>query len=90
MKVLYDRVLVERKKAEAKSVNGIYLPDSSANSINHGTVIAVGHGRFTSAGKIIPLVVAVGDEVIFTRHAGTDIGDEQIVLREDEILGIME
>lgn len=88
---LYDRVLVTRSEGkEEKTAGGIIIPDAAQEKSHMGTVIAVGQGRRSSCGKeLIPLTVKVGDKVFFTQYAGTDAGKNHIILREDDILGIV-
>jgi len=89
---LYDRVLVKRVEEETRSRGGLFLPESAKEKPSEGIVLAVGQGRLTDGGQIRPLAVKEGDRVAFGRYAGTEIkidGEERIVLREDEILGIV-
>ena len=88
---LYDRVLVKRlADQEEKTAGGIIIPDAAKEKAQMGVVIAVGDGRRTDSGSLTPLTVKVGDTVFFTKYAGTDAGDEHIILREDDILGIIQ
>jgi len=90
---LYDRVLVKRVEEQSKSKGGLFLPESAKEKPSEGIVIAVGQGRLTDSGEIRPLAVKEGDRVVFGRYGGTEIkveGEERIVLREDEIFGIVE
>ncbi len=90
---LYDRVLVERVQSESRSKGGLILPDSAQEKPSIGVVLAAGHGRLNKDGELEPLAVKEGDKVIFGRYAGTEIkvdGQERLVLREDEIFGILE
>ena len=90
---LYDRVLVKRVESEAKSKGGLFLPDSAQEKPSEGLVLAVGHGRIGKDGDLEALSVKAGDRVVFGRYAGTEIkvdGEERLVLREDEIFGIVE
>lgn len=89
---LYDRVLVERVQAEAKSQGGLILPEAAQEKPFEGVVLAVGHGRLGKDGDLEPLAVKEGDRVLFGRFAGTEIkidGQERLVLREDDIFGIL-
>lgn len=89
---LYDRVLVKRVEEETRSKGGLFLPETAKEKPSEGVVLAVGQGRLASNGEIRPLAVKEGDRVAFGRYAGTEIkidGEERIVLREDEILGIV-
>lgn len=89
---LYDRVLVKRVEEETRSKGGLFLPESAKEKPSEGVVLAVGQGRLTNGGDVRPLAVKEGDRVAFGRYAGTEIkidGEDRIVLREDEILGIV-
>ncbi len=90
---LYDRILVKRVEAPTKTKGGLYLPESAGEKPSEGEVLAVGQGRLGEDGEVYPLAVKVGDRVLFSRYAGNEIridGDERLVLRENEILGIVE
>lgn len=88
---LYDRVLVKRlEEHEEKSPAGIIIPDTAKEKGQMGKVMAVGDGRRTETGSLTPLRVKVGDVVFFTKYAGTEAGKELMILREDDILGIVE
>ena len=92
-KPLYDRVLVKRVEEESRSAGGIIIPDSAKEKPLRGRVIAAGQGKLQDDGKLRPLAVKEGDLVLFGKYAGTEIkmaGEEQIILREDDILGIIE
>lgn len=89
---LYDRVLVKRSDEETKTAKGLFLPETAKEKPLMGVVLAVGQGRLGDDGKIKPLVVKEGDTVMFGRYSGTEIkvdGEERLVLREDEIFGIV-
>lgn len=87
---LADRVVIKRMPHEEKSKGGIIIPDSVAEEKGQsGKVVAVGPGRMID-GKSIPMTVAVNDTVLFGKYAGTDVGSDLIVIREEEILGILE
>ena len=88
---LQDRLLVKRIAAEEKSKGGIIIPDSAKEKPIEGDVVAVGNGKILEDGKVRPLEVKVGDKVLFGKYSGTEIkvdGEEYIILREDECLGI--
>ncbi|PRP95210.1 co-chaperone GroES [Enhygromyxa salina] len=90
---LNDRVLVKRLEEEVKTAGGIYIPDSAKEKPTRGKVIAVGSGRYDDDGKRKPLDVKAGDEILFGKYAGTEIkieGDELIIMREDDILAVIE
>jgi chaperonin GroES len=90
---LYDRVLVKRSEEETKTSRGLFLPETAKEKPLMGVVLAVGQGRLGDDGKVRPLVVKEGDKVMFGRYSGTEIkvdGEERLVLREDEIFGIVD
>jgi chaperonin GroES len=89
---LYDRVLVKRLESETKSTGGLFLPESAKEKPFEGMVLAVGQGRLTDSGELRPLSVKVDDKVMFRKFGGNEIkvdGEELIVLREDDILGVI-
>ena len=89
---LHDRVVVQRIDAETKTKGGIIIPDTAKEKPQEGEVIAVGPGRKTEEGKIIPLDVKKGDRVLIGKYSGTDVkidGTEYIILREDDVLGVL-
>jgi chaperonin GroES len=92
LKPLGDRVVIQPKKAEDKTASGIYLPSTASKEKPiQGTVVAVGNGKATEAGSRTPLEVQVGDSVIFSEYAGTEIKiDEEkyLIMREEDILAI--
>lgn len=90
---LQDRIIVKRVEAEEKTKGGIIIPDSAKEKPMQGEVIAVGTGRILEKGKKQPLEVKSGDRVLFSKYAGTDIkidGVEHLIMKEDDILGIIE
>ena len=90
---LHDRIIIKRLEEEEKSAGGIIIPDTAKEKPQQGKVIAVGTGTLTKDGKTIPLQVKPGDRVLFSKYGGTEIkfGDEDyLVMREDDILGILE
>jgi chaperonin GroES len=90
---LYDRVIVKRLEAEVKTKSGLYIPETAKEKPIQGQVIAVGNGKRTEDGKILGLEVKVNDRVLFGKYSGTEIkldGDERVILREDEILAIID
>jgi len=93
VKPLFDRVLVKRVEAEEKVKGGIIIPDTAKEKPMEGKVMAVGSGRLDEDGKRVPMEVKKGDRILFGKYAGTEIkidDTEHIILREDEILGIIE
>ncbi len=90
---LQDRIIVKRVEAEEKTKGGIIIPDSAKEKPMQGEVIAVGTGRILENGKKQPLEVKSGDRVLFSKYSGTDIkidGVEHLIMKEDDILGIIE
>jgi len=87
---LYDRVLVQRLEEDTKTPSGIIIPDAAKEKAQTGKVIAVGAGRVSTEGKVMPLQVKEGDMVFFGKYSGTEAGDDFLIIREDEILGIVE
>lgn len=89
---LFDRVLIKRNEEPTRSKGGLFLPETSKEKPSEGTVLAVGSGRISDDGKITPLTVKVGDVIAFGKYAGTEIkveGEDRIILREDDVLGII-
>lgn len=90
---LHDRIIVERLEEETKTAAGIIIPDSAKEKPQQGNVIAVGKGKVTEDGKLLPLDVKVGDKVLFGKYSGTEIkieGKEFLMMREDDVLGVVE
>lgn len=93
IKPLNDRILVQRLEAEAKTEGGIILPDTAKEKPNQGKVIAVGEGAKDKDGNRVPVQVSVGDRILFSSYAGTDLKLENtdfIILREDDVYGVIE
>jgi chaperonin GroES len=89
---LHDRVIVKRLEEERKSAGGIVIPDNAAEKPDQGEVIAVGPGKKTEDGKLVPVDVKVGDRVLFGKYSGTSVkieGDELLVMREEDIMGVV-
>jgi len=92
LKPLHDRVLVKRIEGTEKTKGGIIIPDSAKEKPQEGEVVAVGPGKTTDDGKLQPMAVKAGDKVLFGKYSGSEVkieGDEFVILREDEILGII-
>lgn len=85
-----DRVLIKRLEGEQKTAGGIFIPDAAKEKAQEGTVIAVGPGRLDRDGRVIPAQVKVGDQIYFGKYTGTEAGDDYLIVREDEILGVVE
>ena len=89
---LGDRVLIQRAEAEEKTAGGILLPESAKDKPKEGRVIAVGDGKANDKGERQPLNVAVGDRVLFSSYAGTEVkydGEEYLIMGENDILAIV-
>jgi len=90
---LQDRIIVKRLEEETKTKGGIIIPDSAKEKPIEGKIIAVGKGKVTDDGKVLPLDVKVGDKVLFSKYGGTEVkidGEEYLIMREDDILGVIE
>jgi chaperonin GroES len=89
---LHDRILVKRIDEEEKTKGGIIIPDTAKEKPQEGKVIAVGGGKVLEDGKVRPMDVKAGDRILFSKYAGTDVkieGEEHIIIREDDVLGIV-
>lgn len=86
---LGDRVLVKRLEGEDKTSSGIYLPDAAKDKPQTGVVLAVGPGKVQD-GKLSPLAIKVNDVVYFGKYSGTDAGNNHLIIKEDDILGVVE
>ena len=92
IKPLYDRLVVRRIEPKEQVKGGIIIPDSAKEKPQQGEVVAAGGGKILEDGKIAPLDVKAGDKVLFGKYAGSEItvdGEELLILREDEILGVL-
>jgi chaperonin GroES len=90
---LHDKILVKRVAEEEKTKGGIIIPDTAKEKPMEGQVVSVGKGRVTEDGKVVALDVKAGDRVLFGKYAGTEIkidGVEHLIMREEDILGIIE
>ncbi len=90
---LQDRIIVERIDEEETSKGGIIIPDTAKEKSQEGKVVAVGKGKVLEDGKIQKLDVKKGDRVLFSKYAGTEItldGEERVILREDDVLGLVQ
>jgi len=90
---LHDRVLVKRMEEEKTSPGGIVIPDTAAEKPIKGEVIAIGNGKILDSGEVRKLDVKVGDKVLFGKYSGTEVkveGDEYVVMREDDIMAVLE
>jgi chaperonin GroES len=91
---LYDRILVKRIENDVeKTAGGLYIPDSAKEKPQEGEVVAVGKGKRLEDGKVVALDVKAGDRILFGKYSGSEVkldGVEYIIMREDEVLGILE
>jgi chaperonin GroES len=89
---LQDRLLVKRLTEEEKTRGGIIIPDTAKEKPQQGEVIAIGNGKLLDTGKIQPLDLKIGDKILFSKYSGSDVkieGDEFIIMREDDVLGVV-
>ena len=90
---LHDRILIERIAGEETTKGGIIIPDTAKEKPLEGKVLAVGNGKLLDDGKVRPLEVKAGDRILFSKYSGTEIkiaGEDRLILREEDILGIIE
>ncbi len=93
LRPLQDRILVKRVAEEEKTKGGIIIPDTAKEKPAEGKVMAVGNGKLGDDGKRIPLEIKKGDRILFGKYAGTEVkidGEEQLIMREDDVLAIIE
>ena len=93
LRPLYDRIVVKRLEEKDTTQNGIFIPDSAKEKPQQGEVMAVGRGKRMENGELVELDVKLGDRVLFGKYSGSEttlIGTEYIVMREDDVLGILE
>ena len=90
---LHDRIIVQRLEEGEQKIGGIIIPDTAKEKPQQGKVIAAGNGKAKDDGKRLPLDVKAGDLILFGKYSGQEIkldGDEYIIMREDEVLGVIE
>jgi chaperonin GroES len=90
---LHDRILIKRVQEEQKTKGGIIIPDTAKEKPIEGKVVAVGNGKLLDSGEVRKPEVKKGDKVLFGKYSGTEVkieGDEHLILREDDILGVVE
>ena len=90
---LHDRVVIRRMEEERTSAGGIVIPDSATEKPIQGEVLAVGNGKILDNGEVRPLDVKVGDRVLFGKYSGTEVkvsGEEVVMMREDDLMGVIE
>ncbi len=92
LRPLQDRIIVKRVEEETKTAGGLFIPETAKEKPQRGEIVAVGNGKKTEDGKVLPLDVKVGDIVLFGKYAGTEIkvdGDEYLMMREDDLLAVV-
>lgn len=90
---LHDRIIVQRIEEGEQKIGGIIIPDSAKEKPQQGKVIAVGKGKVKDDGQVLPLDVKAGDTILFGKYSGQEIkieGEEFLIMREDEVLGVLE
>jgi chaperonin GroES len=90
---LHDRILIKRIEEKETAKGGIIIPDTAKEKPQEAEVIAVGHGKKTEEGKVVPLDVKAGDRILFGKYSGTEIklaNEEFLIIREEEVLGVLE
>jgi len=90
---LHDRIVVRRIEQKETMQGGLYIPDSAKEKPQEGEVVAVGKGKRLEDGKVVPLDLKAGDRILFGKYSGSDIkidGEEYLIMREDEVLGVLE
>jgi chaperonin GroES len=93
LRPLQDRILVKRIEEEEKTAGGIYIPDTAKEKPQMGQIVSVGNGKKTEDGKVIPVDLKAGDRVLFGKYSGTEVkveGNDYLIMREDDILGVIE
>ena len=90
---LYDRILVKRLEEQNKTAGGLFIPDTAKEKPMEASVVAVGHGKVQEDGSLRKLEIKAGDKVLFTKYSGSEIkidGVEHLILREDDVLAVLE
>ncbi len=90
---LHDRIIVKRVQEEEKTKGGIIIPDTAKEKPIEGEIIAVGNGKILEDGSVRKLEVKAGDRILFGKYSGTEVkidGEERLILREDDVLGVVE
>ncbi|MDO9309767.1 MAG: co-chaperone GroES [Deltaproteobacteria bacterium] len=93
LRPLQDRIIVKRMEEEQKTAGGLFIPETAKEKPQRGEIVAVGNGKKTEEGKVLPLDVKVGDKVLFGKYAGTEIkvdNEEYLMMREDDLLAVVE
>jgi len=90
---LQDRILVKRIEGEETTKGGIIIPDTAKEKPQEGKIVAVGKGKLSDDGTVTPLDVKKGDKILFSKYSGTEVnieGEEHLIIREDDVLGVIE
>ncbi len=93
LRPLQDRILVQRVAEETETKGGIIIPDTAKEKPAEGKVVAVGNGKVGDDGKRVPVELKAGDRILFGKYSGTEVkieGDEHLIMREDDVLGVIE
>lgn len=93
LRPLQDRIIVKRVEEETKTAGGLFIPETAKEKPQRGQIVAAGNGKKTEEGKVLPLDVKVGDTVLFGKYAGTEVkvdGEEYLMMREDDLLAVVE
>ncbi len=93
LRPLQDRILVQRVEEETQTKGGIIIPDTAKEKPAEGKVVAVGNGKVGDDGKRVPVELKAGDRILFGKYSGTEVkieGDEHLIMREDDVLGVIE
>ncbi|BBO81685.1 co-chaperone GroES [Desulfosarcina ovata] len=93
LRPLQDRILVQRVEEETKTKGGIIIPDTAKEKPAEGQVVAVGNGKVGDDGSRVALEIKVGDKILFGKYSGTEVkieGEEYLIMREDDVLGVIE
>jgi chaperonin GroES len=93
LRPLQDRIIVKRVEEETKTAGGLFIPETAKEKPQRGKIVAAGNGKKTEEGKVLPLDVKVGDIVLFGKYAGTEVkvdGEEYLMMREDDLLAVVE
>lgn len=93
LRPLQDRIIVKRVEEETKTAGGLFIPETAKEKPQRGEIVAAGKGKKTEEGKVLPLDVKVGDIVLFGKYAGTEVkvdGEEYLMMREDDLLAVVE
>ena len=90
---LHDRIVVKRIEASDSTVGGLFIPDSAKEKPHEGKVVAVSRGKRLEDGRLTPLDISVGDHILYGKYTGSEIklaGEDYLIVREDEVLGVLE